>query len=375
MSKKLQLSIPTPCHENWDNMTPVQQGKFCGSCQKQVIDFSNMSDRQVAEFFKKPSTGSVCGRFMQDQLDRNIEIPKKRIPWLKYFFQFLLPAFLISVKATAQGKVKITKISNVVQKPTCSKTVGMTVPILFSDNKKTLAGDTAIPLQSQKIKGDIKFPVINDPVLIKGKVINENGESVPFATIMIKGTKTGTAAQADGEFSLKPVNDWESVVLAVSCVGFESKEMLIEKKRYKPGITFILKDSEITLSGEVVIVANVNHVVGRLITGAYSVCRKETIIDKAKKWIMPAKDSIKVYPNPVQTGASLNIEWKQSETGAYLLQLLNQTGQLTFTKEMYIDDEARILNLQLPSVAAGNYFLRMTNKKSGKSYTEKIIIQ
>ena len=96
MSKKLQLSIPTPCHEDWDDMTPVQQarpddpfgrGKFCGSCQKQVVDFSNMSDRQVAEFFKKPSTGSVCGRFMTDQLDRSIEIPKKRIPWLKYFFQ------------------------------------------------------------------------------------------------------------------------------------------------------------------------------------------------------------------------------------------------------------------------------------------------
>jgi len=83
MRKKLQLSIPTPCHEKWDNMTPVQQGKFCGSCQKSVVDFSNMSDRQVAEFFKKPSAGSVCGRFMQDQLDRSIEIPKKRIPWVK----------------------------------------------------------------------------------------------------------------------------------------------------------------------------------------------------------------------------------------------------------------------------------------------------
>ena len=97
MGKKIQLSVPKPCHEDWDAMTPVDKGKFCGSCQKQVVDFSNMSDREVAVFFKKPSTGSVCGRFMTDQLERDLEIPKKRIPWLKYFFQFVIPAFLVCV--------------------------------------------------------------------------------------------------------------------------------------------------------------------------------------------------------------------------------------------------------------------------------------
>ena len=99
--KKVQLSIPEPCHENWDAMTPTVQGKFCASCQKAVIDFTEMSDRQLAEFFKKPPS-SVCGRFQQDQLNRNIEIPRKRIPWVRYFFQFSLPAFLISMKAGAQ---------------------------------------------------------------------------------------------------------------------------------------------------------------------------------------------------------------------------------------------------------------------------------
>ena len=101
MSKKIQLTVPTPCHENWDAMTPVEKGKFCGSCQKQVMDFTSMSDREIAQFFKKPSTGSVCGRFMNDQLDREMEIPKKRIPWLKYFFQIALPALFVS-KVSAQ---------------------------------------------------------------------------------------------------------------------------------------------------------------------------------------------------------------------------------------------------------------------------------
>ena len=74
--KKIQLSIPRPCHENWDAMKPSEKGKFCASCQKTVIDFTEMNDRQIAEFFKRPPS-SVCGRFQEVQLNRNIEIPRK----------------------------------------------------------------------------------------------------------------------------------------------------------------------------------------------------------------------------------------------------------------------------------------------------------
>jgi len=96
MPKQFQLKIADPCHENWEKMTPSEKGKFCGSCQKQVIDFTGMTDTQLAAFFKKPSTGSTCGHFLGDQLDRKITIPRKEVPWIKYFFQFTLPLFLAS---------------------------------------------------------------------------------------------------------------------------------------------------------------------------------------------------------------------------------------------------------------------------------------
>jgi len=99
MSKKFQLQIPEPCHENWNKMAPGDKGRFCGSCQKTVVDFTEMSDMQLVAFFKKPSTGSVCGRFYNDQLDRDYGIPKKRLPWLKYFFQFSIPVFLSLVNS------------------------------------------------------------------------------------------------------------------------------------------------------------------------------------------------------------------------------------------------------------------------------------
>src|SRR5512138_1321991 len=123
MSKKFQLQIPTPCHEDWDHMSPAEKGRFCSSCQKQVVDFSNMSDREIAMFFKKPSTGSVCGRFMEDQLNRDIEIPRKRIPWVKYFFQFLLPGYILSCMGRTVGQVKAAVGKIEIRKPTADSFV------------------------------------------------------------------------------------------------------------------------------------------------------------------------------------------------------------------------------------------------------------
>lgn len=36
------LHIPTPCHENWDAMTPAGNGRHCASCDHQVIDVASL---------------------------------------------------------------------------------------------------------------------------------------------------------------------------------------------------------------------------------------------------------------------------------------------------------------------------------------------
>jgi hypothetical protein len=103
MSKYISIQIPTTCHEDWDSMTAATQGRYCNSCEKTVIDFTNMSDTQLANFFAKKKE-NVCGRFYSDQLDTAIAIPKREIPWLKYFFTITLPAFLFSQKGFGQKK-------------------------------------------------------------------------------------------------------------------------------------------------------------------------------------------------------------------------------------------------------------------------------
>ncbi len=72
--KHIQISIPHPCSQNWDEMTPEARGRFCSHCQKTVIDFTTWSDTELYNFFSKPK-GDVCGRFLGYQIHHPLSIP------------------------------------------------------------------------------------------------------------------------------------------------------------------------------------------------------------------------------------------------------------------------------------------------------------
>ena len=40
MKEAIQLQLTKPCHENWNTMTANEQGRYCQSCCKTVVDFS-----------------------------------------------------------------------------------------------------------------------------------------------------------------------------------------------------------------------------------------------------------------------------------------------------------------------------------------------
>lgn len=63
------ISIPEPCHENWADFTPTEKGAFCGSCQIDVVDFSNKSSHEITSILKENAGKHMCGRFRKSQLN------------------------------------------------------------------------------------------------------------------------------------------------------------------------------------------------------------------------------------------------------------------------------------------------------------------
>lgn len=346
MAKKIQLKIAEPCHENWDGMTPVEKGKFCGSCQKEVVDFTAMSDQQLVAFFKKPSTGSLCGRFNNEQLDRNIEIPRKRIPWLKYFFHIAIPAFLLSIKAS--GQKPRPQIMGKIAAPVCSK------PVM---------GD--IVVENPKPAKQVESPA---PKSIQGKIIDESGNPVSYATVMIKGTKNGAAADELGNFNIdiKKTDDAKTngITLIISSIGFESKEVFIDNKT--PLIKVEMIQLQTQTKGEVFVTM-----------GVVVPPKKTKPVPMFKQLFKDtAFSNFRFFPNPAPAGSAISIDWNKKEPGNYTMQLYSQSGYLLHTQSLNIEKKSGRLNVQLPaSVSAGSYFIKMTSGKTGKFVSEKIIIE
>ena len=165
-----------------------------------------------------------------------------------------------------------------------------------------------------------------------------------------------------------PKSNWENITLSVSCVGYAPSERNLKKSDFVDNLEIELKQSGSL--GEVVVIDTFkSYRMGGLVRCIKSYRTYSSITSRI------SKSNFKIYPNPVQSNSTLKIEWKQKDPGDHILQLFNQSGQLIFTKEMYIDEEARSLSINIPSVPSGNYFLKITSAKTGRSYTEKLIIK
>ncbi len=60
--KKLHATIKKPCSENWDKMTPNEQGRHCEKCAMTVIDFTQMPEEEIIKTLQARKGQRTCGR-------------------------------------------------------------------------------------------------------------------------------------------------------------------------------------------------------------------------------------------------------------------------------------------------------------------------
>ncbi len=168
MKKPIQISIPTPCHENWDAMTPADKGRFCASCQKTVFDFTNSSDREIASVLK--NTDNACGRLRNSQLDRELIVPKEKS-------SLWMAASAAIVSFLTIGNHSISAQTPVSTEQTDSKT-------------DEIIGKTLLPYYTRK-------------KIITGLILEKNEGSVPGAIITNSNTEIYTQADLNGKFAIE----------------------------------------------------------------------------------------------------------------------------------------------------------------------------
>jgi hypothetical protein len=90
-----QFSIPKPCHEDWNKMSPQEKGRFCDKCSKTVHDFSSQSQNEIQEYLKVHEHEKICGHFRNNQLKKPIRV---EIMYRSFFNRLSLSqAFILSL--------------------------------------------------------------------------------------------------------------------------------------------------------------------------------------------------------------------------------------------------------------------------------------
>ncbi|PUZ20992.1 SusC/RagA family TonB-linked outer membrane protein [Chitinophaga costaii] len=109
----------------------------------------------------------------------------------------------------------------------------------------TIVGKNVVIASREERAARADAPALED---IHGKVTDETGTPLPGATVMVKGSKNGTQASADGTFRLNAPN---GAVLVISYLGYETLEVTVTNNEPLAIVlkTAINKTSEIVVVG------------------------------------------------------------------------------------------------------------------------------
>ncbi len=371
--RKIQLSIPEPCHEDWNKMSISQQGRYCQSCKKEVIDFSHMPDDKILKMLAY--SVNICGRVEEDQLGRNLSAGGRNNFLFKHAWKFLLPTFFFSKGVSAQGKVArvdtkrviIPEVSNRADRP---QMVGMMLRAITVEKKYTINGN------------------VSD---------STTGELIPNARIIISGK--GVDADEQGNFNITSKTINSIITIEVSASGYEKKlipisipvngfkiqvytKLIPSFKILKP----VIIDSQVLprrlYMGDMSIV---NTIVKKdSITKIDAITTRDPIINNPQN----QKDSflnriqnllspnyLKVFPNPVSSGGSFNLSIQLFKPGNYSLQLVDINGRVMLTKQLNVSSIKVTESVTCEaSIVAGNYIITISDSNNKIIQSGKLVV-
>ncbi len=199
----LKISIPEPCTQNWASMSPAEKGRYCNSCEKEVVDFRNWTSEELKDWFFNDK-GTTCGLFFQEQITVGSP-PVKKSRWSLVKGVFVASCLTLFASSKAYSKQALATV--------------------YEENKASKSNFT------------VKDSETDTLVTISGRVkdFNDKIDLLNVKVWTLSGQKTVTDAY--GRFCLEAkVKKEGKVVLFFDYVGYRTKELVLN-----PGETENLK--------------------------------------------------------------------------------------------------------------------------------------
>jgi hypothetical protein len=328
MHPAIKIDISQPCHQPWNDMKPLTDGHYCQSCQKTVIDFSAMSDKEIFQYINR-ADHSICGRLSNAQLNKVIQPAAKEKPasYWKNIWQLIIAGTLFINQAKSQVKY--------------------------------VESITANPANNDSL-----IKSLDENAYL---VVDENKQPLPFATVSIDSVNNTT--DNNGIFRINKF----SKKITVSYVGYKTAEFspasLPECIQLEQNMDLL---REVSVTGYQTTTCSFT-------AGGIGMVRVLTPFNKLVRSINQfiPDPAVKIFPNPVIKGQSLNIQLSLPESGKYSLKLFASDGRLIHIQSLQINSDKQQLQLPISSTySSGIYWLQISNpSEKQKSHEIKVMIR
>ncbi len=208
MEPKFKFSIPKPCHEDWNSMTPEETGRFCSVCTKGVVDFSDKSSEEIQNYLFQNQQQKICGRFRNDQINTfDIKVPKSILLQKRPFHNAFLLALFIVMGTTLfscknHNDATLGEVSIVEDTVQTNHTKGLILPPkdTIKNQENLTVGKIDMERYDSLVKAGVKMPPIPPPPKV---------DQVKFIKPK-KKRKTKTSQLIVGDISIEVVKPEET---------------------------------------------------------------------------------------------------------------------------------------------------------------------
>lgn len=171
--KQTIIKIGYSCDANWQKMSPTEQGKYCQTCNKEVVDFTHFSDKRLIDYLENSKT-SICGKVNNHQLNRTLISPATyRLSKFSRVYKFLASILFATIISKVEGQEPIQSEAIEQHQPSTDAT---------TSNRRT------------------------ENIIIKGQIFDEStNEPVSFIKVFLTEDplRYGCMSDLDGTFELK----------------------------------------------------------------------------------------------------------------------------------------------------------------------------